>query len=159
MYYTVFETELCKMTIVGDENGITHLHLTCEESPESFTIERDWEKNKSFFTEEIRQINEYLEGQRKTFDVIVNPQGTAFQHMVWEALMDIPYGKTVDYADIAQRVNNPGAYRAVGAANAKNPIPIIIPCHRVIGSDGSLTGYAYGVNMKEKLINLERGII
>ncbi len=160
MYYTAFETPLCRMIIAGDETGITHLHMECDhDQPREFAIEPVWEKNRSFFTEEIRQISEYLDGQRKTFDVVVNPAGTAFQHQVWAALMEIPYGETASYGDIAVRLKNPGAARAVGLANAKNPIPILIPCHRVVGVDGDLTGFAFGVAIKEKLINLERGIV
>ncbi len=158
MYYTAFETPLCKMIIAGDETGITHLHLDCgKDQPRTFIIDPDWEKNRSFFTEEIREIFEYLNGERKTFDIVVNPEGTAFQHQVWAELMEIPYGETASYGDIAERLHNPGAARAVGLANAKNPVPILIPCHRVVGADGDLTGFAFGIEIKEKLINLERG--
>lgn len=159
MYFANFDTPLCEMIIAGDETGITHLHLDCEKTqPREFDIPPDWEKNASFFGEEIRQIIDYLEGRRRAFDIVANPQGTAFQHQVWEALLDIPYGETTTYGDIAEKLHNPGAARAVGMAGAKNPIPIVIPCHRVIGADGALTGFAFGVKIKEKLINLERGM-
>ena len=100
-------------------------------------------------------LKEYLEGKRKEFDIEINPKGTDFQKMVWKELLKIPYGETRSYKDIAARVNNPKGSRAVGMANNKNPIPIIIPCHRVIGSNGNLTGYAGGVNIKEKLLRIE----
>ncbi len=159
MYYSVFETTLCKMTIVGDETGITQLHMDCgEDQPREFEIDPGWERNTSFFREEIQQILDYLDGQRTSFDIVANPKGTAFQHQVWEALVEIPYGETMSYGEIAEKLHNPGAARAVGMAGAKNPIPIIIPCHRVVGADGDLTGFAFGVDIKEKLINLERGI-
>ena len=100
-------------------------------------------------------MEEYLEGKRKQFDLPLGPIGTAFQQTVWKGLISIPYGETRSYKQVAQMVGNPEASRAVGLANNNNPIVIIIPCHRVIGSNGSLTGYAYGLEMKRKLIELE----
>lgn len=103
------------------------------------------------------QLNEYLEGKRNSFDLPLNPKGTEFQKKVWAALCDIPYGETRSYKQIAEAVDNPKGCRAVGMANNKNPIMIFIPCHRVVGSNGSLTGYAGGLDMKEKLLSLEKG--
>lgn len=103
------------------------------------------------------QLNEYLEGKRNSFDLPLNPKGTEFQKKVWAALCDIPYGETRSYKQIAEAVDNPKGCRAVGMANNKNPIMIFIPCHRVVGSNGSLTGYAGGLDMKEKLLLLEKG--
>lgn len=102
------------------------------------------------------QLTEYFEGNRKTFDIPLKLEGTDFQKSVWHALMKIPYGKTVSYLDIARSAGNPKASRAVGMANNKNKIPIIIPCHRVIGKNGSLTGYAGGLEIKKKLLELEK---
>jgi len=102
------------------------------------------------------QLSEYFTGKRKNFDVPLNPQGTEFQRAVWEALQKIPYGKTRSYKQIAQAVGNPKASRAVGMANNKNPIWILIPCHRVIGADGSLTGYGGGLEMKKRLLSIEK---
>ncbi len=102
------------------------------------------------------QIIEYFEGKRKTFDVLLCPKGTEFQKKVWTELQKIPYGQTVSYQQIAQRVGDPKAIRAVGTANGKNPMTILIPCHRVIGSDGKLTGYAGGLERKQALLDLER---
>jgi methylated-DNA-[protein]-cysteine S-methyltransferase len=103
------------------------------------------------------QLMEYLRGKRTVFDVPLAPEGTAFQKQVWDALVKIPYGETSSYGKLAKDIGKPGAARAVGMANNRNPIPVIIPCHRVIGADGSLTGYGGGLPMKEKLLALEKG--
>ena len=102
-----------------------------------------------------RQFAEYADGKRKTFDLPLAPLGTEFQKKVWAALVAIPYGETRSYKQIAQQVGNPAACRAVGMANNKNPLPIVVPCHRVVGTNGSLTGYAGGLEMKEWLLALE----
>lgn len=104
------------------------------------------------------QLTEYFEGKRKEFTLPLAPEGTEFRKKVWKALCDIPYGETRSYGDIAKAVGNPKASRAVGGANNKNPIIIVIPCHRVIGADGSLTGYACGIEIKKRLLELEKGI-
>jgi methylated-DNA-[protein]-cysteine S-methyltransferase len=106
-----------------------------------------------------KQLDSYFAGRRKTFDVPLRPVGTAFQTRVWDALTKIPYGETRSYGAIAQAIGSPKAVRAVGAANGRNPIPIIIPCHRVIGADGSLTGFGGGMGRKELLLDLERGAL
>lgn len=103
-----------------------------------------------------RQLREYFAAERTTFDLPLAPEGTEFQKKVWAELMRIPYGKTISYGELAQRVGRRGAARAVGRANATNPIAIIVPCHRVIGADGTLTGYAYGVDLKRNLLDFER---
>jgi len=102
------------------------------------------------------QLREYFAGKRKKFDVPIDPQGTEFQRSVWKALQAIPYGKTRSYKQIAQAIGNPKACRAVGMANNKNPIWIIIPCHRVIGADGELVGYGGGIEMKKRLLSIEK---
>lgn len=102
-----------------------------------------------------QQLAEYFNGRRVKFDLPLSPQGTDFQQSIWRALLGIPFGKTASYRDVAHAVNNPKAVRAVGAANGKNPISIVVPCHRVIGSDGSLTGYAGGLERKEWLLKHE----
>ena len=102
-----------------------------------------------------QQLLEYFSGSRKTFDFPLAPKGTEFQLAVWNALLEIPYGDTVTYAELARRIGRPAAVRAVGAANGANPIPVIIPCHRVIGSNGTLTGYGGGVERKQWLLALE----
>lgn len=105
----------------------------------------------------ICELSEYFQGRRTEFSVPLNPSGTQFQKQVWKALREIPYGETRSYKEIAEVIGNPKACRAVGMANHKNPLPILVPCHRVIGSDGSLTGYAGGLEIKKKLLCLERG--
>ncbi len=106
--------------------------------------------------ETYKQLSEYFAKKRKTFDIPLKLEGTEFQKSVWHALMKIPYGKTATYLEIAETIGNPKASRAVGMANNKNKIPIVIPCHRVIGSNGSLTGYAGGLEIKKKLLELEK---
>lgn len=106
-----------------------------------------------------KQLDAYFAGRRKVFDLPLAPKGTAFQTRVWHALTKIPYGETVSYGAIANAIGSPKAVRAVGAANGRNPIPIIIPCHRVIGADGSLTGFGGGMARKELLLDLERGAL
>ncbi len=155
MYYTKFETWLCDMVFVGDEHGIRRLHLCTSGNNRNFAVSEDWVENPGFFKDEILQIKEYLEGERKSFDINLNPEGTEFQKRVWRRLCQIPYGKTAKYKEIALSIGNENASRAVGMANSKNPIPLIIPCHRVVGSDGKLTGYAFGLDAKQKLISLE----
>ena len=105
-----------------------------------------------------RQLDEYFAGKRRSFDLPLAPGGTAFQNNVWNALRRIPYGELRSYRDIASAIHNIKAVRAVGAANGRNPIPIVVPCHRVIGSDGSLTGFAGGLEAKEALLRLEGAI-
>ena len=104
----------------------------------------------------FKQLKEYFEGNRMKFDLPLDARGTEFQKKVWNELLNIPYGETKSYKDIAVAIGNEKACRAIGMANNKNPIPIIIPCHRVIGSNGKLVGYAGGVNVKEKLLNIEK---
>ena len=105
--------------------------------------------------EAARQLNENFAGERRTFTVALDPQGTAFKKHVWDALLTIPFGETRSYAQIAQQIGEPTAYRAVGAANGRNPLSIIAPCHRVIGTNGALTGFAGGLATKQKLLALE----
>jgi methylated-DNA-[protein]-cysteine S-methyltransferase len=104
-----------------------------------------------------RQLDEFFAGKRTTFDLPMAPEGTEFQKRVWAELTRIPYGETISYAELAKRVGSEGAARAVGRANATNPIAVVVPCHRVIGADGSLTGYAYGVELKRDLLDFEKG--
>lgn len=104
----------------------------------------------------VRELNEYFSGQRKTFTVPLNPKGTPFQRRCWDALLQIPYGETRTYGQQAAMIGNPKACRAVGMGNHRNPLPIFIPCHRVVGANGTLTGYAGGLNIKEILLHIER---
>lgn len=105
--------------------------------------------------EAIRQLREYFDGVRRDFDLPLDPGGTPFQNRVWQALRTIPYGQTRSYADIARAVGAPNGFRAVGAANGRNPLPVVVPCHRVIASNGKLQGFAYGLEVKRRLLDLE----
>lgn len=159
MYYTRFNTRLCEIILVGDELGLRHLHLNTGEGKRKIQISNEWVLNDSFFKDTINQIEEYFSGERRIFNVFINPEGTIFQKRVWKELCKIPYGEVTTYKDIANKLGNQNASRAVGMANSKNPIPIIIPCHRIIGSNGKLTGFAHGLNIKEKIINYEKDCI
>jgi methylated-DNA-[protein]-cysteine S-methyltransferase len=112
--------------------------------------------NSASTSELTRQLEEFFAGKRARFDLTLAPKGSDFQKHVWEELQRIPPGESISYAELARRVGRPGAARAVGRANATNPIALLVPCHRVIGSSGKLTGYAYGVELKEKLLNWEK---
>ena len=148
VYQFTYETILGSVTFV-EENG-TLLAVTTHRSYEGICQETPLIK------EACRQLSEYLKGERKTFDLPLNPKGTNFQKCVWRALCDIPYGETRTYKQIAEAIGNPKAVRAVGMANNRNPITIIVPCHRVIGANGKLVGYGGGLEMKEFLLRLEK---
>ena len=155
MYYDFFETGLIgTLTLVGDEAGLRRIDFEKEKNP--LPIRKSWKKKPGFFAPVKAQLRAYFNRQLTQFDLPLAPVGTPFQLKVWQALRAIPYGELVSYKTIAESVGNPKAVRAVGGANAKNPIPIIVPCHRVIGSDGSLTGFGGGLETKKRLIDLER---
>jgi methylated-DNA-[protein]-cysteine S-methyltransferase len=116
-----------------------------------------WERHDAAFRDVATQLREYFDGSRRAFELQLAPEGTPFQLRVWNALGDIPYGETISYGQLAARVGDPSAARAVGLANGSNPLPIVIPCHRVIGANGKLTGYGGGLPIKERLLALERG--
>lgn len=157
MYYTRFRTSYCDIILVGHEKGLVHLHLDTGEGNRQFEIQPEWTQNPNFFSRAVEQIRAYLAGRRTSFDLTIAPNGTAFQQTVWNELCRIPYGELRSYGDIARAIGKErNAARAVGAANGKNPIPLVIPCHRVVGADGSLTGFAHGLSIKEKLIRLEQ---
>ena len=118
--------------------------------------ETEWVPDNAKFKEAADQLAAYFKGELKAFNLAIEPQGTRFQEQVWEELVKIPYGETISYGQLAERVGNPKAARAVGMANKKNPIPIIIPCHRVIGKNGRLTGFGGGLDIKARLLELEQ---
>ena len=137
------------MAIIEENNSIIEIQMNKK------IEEQISQKDTPLLKETEKQLLEYLEGKRKAFDVPLNPKGTKFMKEVWTALQEIPYGQTRTYGQIAKRIGKPKAARAVGMANHRNPIPIITPCHRVIGSNGKLVGYALGMEMKEFLLTLE----
>lgn len=134
--------------IVGDEEGVSA--ITVLDEPEEIT-----EVIPEVLEDAVYQLQEYFQGKRKVFDLTLNPQGTAFQNRVWDTLLDIPYGKTFSYLEVSKLLGDVKAIRAVAAANGRNPLWVVVPCHRVIGSDGSLTGYAGGLHRKKWLLEHE----
>ena len=153
MYYCYLATPIGDLLLAGDEEALTLVGFpqgSMRRDPEP-----DWIYNEKPFAEVRRQLNEYFAGERKDFELPLKLTGTEFQVQVLEELQRIPYGETKSYRDIAERIGRPKAVRAVGAANGRNPIPIIIPCHRVIGSHGELTGFGGGLDTKEALLRLE----
>ena len=153
MYYDIIESPISPILLAGNEEGLKHLVFL--KSKDNIKIPDDWIENKEFFMETSRQLEAYFSGKLNSFDMKLAPEGTEFQKSVWDALKEIPYGETRTYKDIAISIGKPKAYRAVGLANNRNPIAIIVPCHRVIGADGKLTGYAGGLDIKEFLLKLE----
>lgn len=144
-----------ELVLVSNDEALTHIiwKKGKQPIPESIKVEN---KVPKILQDSQQQLDEYFAGQRKTFDLPIEETGTAFQRSVWQALREIPYGKTISYKQLAININNPGAVRAVGSANGKNPISIITPCHRVIAANGSVGGYAGGLYSKEKLLDLEK---
>lgn len=143
-------TKIGEIGLIEEENKIIEIQVNKERqeniSPKETPLLKETEK----------QLREYLDGKRKKFDIPFNPKGTKFMKEVWKALLEIPYGETRTYQQIAEKVGKPKAARAVGMANHRNPIPIMIPCHRVIGSNGKLVGYALGMDIKSFLLNWEK---
>jgi methylated-DNA-[protein]-cysteine S-methyltransferase len=135
----------------------SRLHSICfPKSGSPAMPQSGWEEDASELREPVRQLHAYFAAELENFDLPLGPEGTPFQQRVWGELCRIPYGETISYGELAKRIGNPNASRAVGLANGSNPIPIIIPCHRVIGSNGKLTGYGGGLPIKEKLLALEK---
>ena len=155
MFYDYFETGLIgTLTLVGDEEGLRRIVFPKKKNP--IIIQRDWKNDSDFFAEAKAQLRAYFKGALKQFDLPLGPEGTPFQLKVWEVLRAIPYGELASYKTIAGAIGAPKAARAVGGANGRNPLPIVVPCHRCIGSDGSLTGFGGGLDTKKRLIDLER---
>ena len=153
VYYTTFESPVGQLLLTGDSSALHSVSF--ESSKRAATPRPEWKQSESEFAQVIRQLEAYFRGELKEFDLPLEMDGTEFQLRVWKALRTIPYGETISYAQLAEKIGNPKAVRAVGLANGCNPIPIIVPCHRVIGSDGSLTGFGGGLSTKQKLLDLE----
>ena len=149
-YVKYMETELGKIGIIEENNYIVKISIG-EEKEQGIE-----QKDTPLLLNATTQIKEYLENKRKNFELPLNPKGTEFMKKVWNELLKIPYGQTRTYKQIAEAIGNKKAARAVGMANNKNPMPIIIPCHRVVGANGSLVGYALGLDMKKYLLKLEK---
>jgi methylated-DNA-[protein]-cysteine S-methyltransferase len=153
MHYCEISTPLCRLVLVGDEQGLRRISF--QDTFRPARPAEGWRRAQAPFRDVILQLDAYFAGRLRRFDLPLAPEGTPFQREVWSALTTIPYGETVSYGELARRVGRPTACRAVGAANGRNPIPIIIPCHRVIGADGSLTGFGGGLPIKRRLLLLE----
>lgn len=145
-----YNTIIGKIGIVDNGTEITHILFETSKIPDATEKETENIKKASL------ELKEFFTGKRQVFDIRINPNGTDFQKKVWHELVRIPYGETRTYKEIAEMIGNPNASRAVGMANNRNPIPIIIPCHRVVGSDQKLVGYAGGLDIKKRLLDIEK---
>lgn len=157
VYWTTYKAPIGEILLVADDSGLRELHL-----PGLFAAHDATSARKSAsapLAKAVEQLEAYFAGELTQFDLPLVPEGTAFQLQVWRALADIPYAKTESYGSVAARIGNPKASRAVGMANNKNPLAIVLPCHRVIGSNGSLVGYGGGLWMKEWLLQHEAGVV
>ncbi len=152
-YYTYMDSPVGSLLLAGDGERLQSLGFP--DGKMRRRHESGWIEDASRFARAIRQLRDYFAGGLKRFDLPLAPAGTEFQRKVWSALGQIPYGETRSYGELAREVGNGKASRAVGAANGRNPIPVIIPCHRVIGKDGSLTGFGGGLDVKRRLLELE----
>ena len=157
MLYTTFDSPIGELLLLGDERGLHGLYM--QEGRTAIAVDPAWERDDEAFGDVRAQLAEYFEGRRTDFDLPLVMTGSPFQQRVWRALQDIPYGETISYGEQARRVGDPATPRNVGATNGRNPISIIVPCHRVVGADGSLTGYGGGLDRKRRLLDLEAGAL
>jgi methylated-DNA-[protein]-cysteine S-methyltransferase len=155
MFYDHFDTGLIgTLTLVADEAGLRHIDFATAKHPTAMVP--SWKKNPGFFKAAKAQLRAYFNGELRAFDLPLAPTGTPFQQRVWQVLGTIPYGTLASYRWVAEQIGNPKAVRAVGGANARNPLPVVIPCHRVIGRNGALTGFGGGLEIKQRMIELEK---
>lgn len=152
--YWIWPSPVGALLLLDDGQGLCGLHF--QDGAHPLQIDKSWKKQQSLFSSAIKQLDKYFAGRLHTFTIPLSLHGTAFQLSVWRALTTIPYGVTASYGTIAQKIKNPKASRAVGAANGQNPVSIIVPCHRVIGSTGKLVGYGGGLPIKTALLELEQ---
>ena len=152
-YLRTYSSPLGDLELESDGAALVRIRLPEETRPADADAVRRYDAEP--FAAAVAQLDEYFAGNRRTFDLPLAPAGTAFQKSVWRALLRIPYGRTTSYGALADKLGKPTACRAVGAANGRNPLPIVVPCHRVIGSNGRLTGYAGGLEAKQRLLELE----
>jgi methylated-DNA-[protein]-cysteine S-methyltransferase len=155
--YTYIDTPVGKLMLAGcDDHGLRLIAFQCGKG--AMAPKPEWKQSAAPFRAVERQLREYFQGKRTEFDLLLHPKGTPFQKAVWKALLKIPYGQTRSYGDIARAVGRPTAVRAVGLANGRNPLPIVVPCHRVIGASGKLVGYGGGLPVKQALLDREREV-
>jgi methylated-DNA-[protein]-cysteine S-methyltransferase len=153
LFYANVDSPIDELLVLSDGESLCGLYM--QNGPKGRAIENKWAPADEPFADVKLQLQEYFDGARREFDLPLAPRGTPFQLAVWNALLRIPYGETRSYGELAQDLRRPTASRAVGAANGRNPISVIIPCHRVIGADGSLTGFGGGLERKQRLLSLE----
>lgn len=152
--YTLMDSPVGELTLTGDGEALTGIH-TRGADDRTQVVQDGWVRDDAPFVEAVRQLRAYFEGRIRDFDLPLAPSGTEWQLTVWRALTTVPYGRTASYGELARDLDRPGSSRAVGSANRRNPISIVVPCHRVVGADGTLTGYSGGVWRKERLLGLE----
>jgi methylated-DNA-[protein]-cysteine S-methyltransferase len=157
MLYDTIQTPIGELLLAGDGEHLQRLDIRGGRRP--VQIDSGWERDEDAFAGVREQLDEYFAGSDRRFDLPLSLTGNQFELRVWQALQEIPYGETVSYGEIARRIGDPAAARAVGLANGRNPIALIVPCHRVIGADGSLTGYGGGLERKRFLLDLEAGVV
>jgi methylated-DNA-[protein]-cysteine S-methyltransferase len=155
MDYRYLDTPVGRLLLAADGDGLRRIGF--ENGRDRQRPDSNWQPRADAFDDVVAQLMEYFAGRRQRFELSLAPEGTPFQQQVWRALLDVPYGATISYGQLAARIGQPAASRAVGLANGSNPLPIVIPCHRVIGANGRLTGYGGGLAIKERLLALERG--
>ena len=153
MLHTTIQSPIGELLLTGDGEAISGLYI--QDGLAAMEPDPGWRRDDNAFADAREQLGEYFAGERTDFDLALAPEGTEFQRRVWDGLRAIPYGETRSYAELARAVGRPGAARAVGAANGRNPITVIVPCHRVIGSNGDLAGFSGGVERKRMLLDLE----
>ena len=150
MWFDTFKTPIGRLVVAADDSGIRHVLF--EKNRYDVADRPAWKRDAAAVREARRQLLAYFAGERREFDLPLAPAGTPFQLKVWKALTEIPFGSTWSYKDLALRIGDPKAVRAVGAANGRNPLPIVVPCHRVIGSDGRMVGFGGGLPVKQFLL-------
>jgi len=154
LYCDHFESPIGRLTVAGNEHGLAHILFP--ENRHDTPGRADWRPDAGPFADAREQLLQYLHGERSHFELRLAPRGTPFQLSVWHALALIPFGSTWSYQQVATHLGRPSATRAVGAANGRNPLPIVLPCHRVIGRNGALTGFSGGLEIKAALLHLEQ---
>ncbi len=154
LYFDTLASPIGELRLVADVHGLRRVCFEHDRHPQA--CDAGGMRDPARLQRARRQLEEYFAGTRRTFDLELHVVGTSFQLQVWKALRGIPYGETLSYAGLAERIGQPSACRAVGAANGRNPLPIIVPCHRVIGSNGTLVGFGGGLDVKQALLALER---
>jgi len=155
-WHTTIASPIGDLLLVSDGTALRALGM--QAGPRPLEFDSAWKPDNGPFEEVVAQLDQYFAGERTAFDVPLVLDGTAFQRRVWGALQEIPYGTTISYGELAARIGQPRASRAVGLANGRNPVSVIVPCHRVIGADGTLTGYGGGLERKQRLLGLEAGV-